>query len=368
VTTATSKISGHGVALGRLRGPTGCRPGPDEDDLTMAVEAAQWALHRAGSPAIERIVAAVPRTAVNDDAVLVAALRLLDDVPVLRIDRALDGVELAGGLGGHTLVLSSQAAGAAAVVLADGGYAEISKVRRAVGGAAIADGSRDPRFARHAGMRALARELGGAAPTGDGLTALAEVLDRGDSGTVTEGTESAVVAVDVSVCGPIPPGPSRSKWEAAAHEPSAAEDRGAGGSRPRGATGVDPDGALLWRERRELLVPQGARCDACGAVNVPPAGGVLCRRCGHRRLELVDLPRRGTVATFCVSTSLPRALPGPLALIYADLQDGTRWKAMGSGIRTGDLSIGDPVELVLRRLGLDDGAPIYGLAFRRPLA
>ncbi|MCU1455126.1 MAG: hypothetical protein JWN46_3272, partial [Acidimicrobiales bacterium] len=135
--------------------------------------------------------------------------------------------------------------------------------------------------------------------------------------------------------------------------------------RPRGATGVDPDGALLWRERRELLSPLGARCESCGHVNVPPAGAVLCRRCGEQELSVVDVARRGVVLTYAVSTALPRALPSPLTMIYADLEDGTRWKALGTGADVDQVATGDAVELVMRRLGLDDGIPIYGLAFRR---
>jgi uncharacterized OB-fold protein len=100
-------------------------------------------------------------------------------------------------------------------------------------------------------------------------------------------------------------------------------------------------------------------------VNVPPAGAVLCRACGSRTLTIVDVARTGTVLTFSVSTVLPQALASPLTFVYADLDDGTRWKALGTGPGITELAIGDRVELVTRRLSLDEGSPIYGLAFRR---
>jgi uncharacterized OB-fold protein len=103
-------------------------------------------------------------------------------------------------------------------------------------------------------------------------------------------------------------------------------------------------------------------------VNAPICGAVLCRRCGHRKLDVVVLPRAGTILTYCVSTTLPRAFAAPLAMIYARLDDGTQWKALGPGLRNEDLAIGDRVELVLRRLVLDDGVPVYGLAFRKELS
>jgi hypothetical protein len=55
-------------------------------------------------------------------------------------------------------------------------------------------------------------------------------------------------------------------------------------------------------------------------------------------------------------------------MIYARLDDGTQWKALGSGLRDEDLTIGDRVELALRRLVVDDGLPVYGLVFRKELA
>jgi len=55
-------------------------------------------------------------------------------------------------------------------------------------------------------------------------------------------------------------------------------------------------------------------------------------------------------------------------MIYARLDDGTQWKALGPGLRSEDIAIGHRVELVLRRLVVDEGVPVYGLAFKKELA
>jgi uncharacterized OB-fold protein len=249
------------------------------------------------------------------------------------------------------------------------GYAELSPVRRDQTGAAIRDPRRDPHFASAAGGRALAGRLGGKTVSPSPLLDAVRALENGGKATVVGGGDGAAAAFDVSLTGALPAGPTLAAWEATGRAPSKAEARGAGGPRPRGATGVDPDGALLWRERRELLAPLGAQCASCARVNVPPSGAVLCRRCGGRELSVVELPRQGVVISYATAPrSLPRALPAPSTTIYAELTGGTWWKALGTGYAGGDIAVRDPVELVVRRIALDDGAPIYGLAFRKPLA
>jgi hypothetical protein len=66
-------VEGHGVSFGRLTAGRG-EPvaGPDEDALTLAIEAAWWALERARRRAVGRVVLAVPPVAVNDNAVFLA--------------------------------------------------------------------------------------------------------------------------------------------------------------------------------------------------------------------------------------------------------------------------------------------------------
>jgi len=362
---ATIAIAGHGVALGRLRDADGAPfAGPDEDALTLAVEAGYQAISRSGGAAIDEVLLAAPVCSPADAETALAALRLSKQLPVMRIPDALEAVAVAADRAGTTLVLASDGATGGALVLGAEGYATLAPDQTG-GGAALIDRTRDPRFDRHGGLTAVLRHAGASRASTAPLVEVARLLEAGGTGVVASGGPARASTVSVAEVGSFPVDVTVGQWEASGRLPTKSEARWQPGPRPRGATGVDPDGPLLWREREELLGPLAARCAACGAMNAPICGAVLCRRCGGRVLEVVPLPRGGEVLTYCVSTTLPRAFAAPLAMIYARLDDGTQWKALGPGLRDEDLAIGDRVELVLRRLVVDDGVPVYGLAFRR---
>lgn len=368
-TAISASVAGHGAAVGRLRDERGnAAPGPDEDALTLAVEAAFQALQRAGDEPLAEVLLAAPVCSPADAETVLAALRLDPGLPVRRVPDALEAVALAVERGGRILVTGSDGQTAGALVVDRTGYATVS-TGQVGGGAALADRTRDPRFDRHAGLSAVLRRAGADATSPSPLVAIAELLDTATEGIVASGGPARASTLAVSDIGVTPEGgPDLEALRAVGRPPTPSEARWKPSPRPRGATGVDPDGPLLWRERAELLGPLAARCLACGAMNAPIAGAVLCRRCGNLELEVVPLPRGGTVLTFCVSTTLPRAFAGPLAMVYARLDDGTMWKALAPGLSDDELLIGDRVELVLRRLVVDDGTPVYGLAFRKALA
>jgi uncharacterized OB-fold protein len=284
---------------------------------------------------------------------------------VRRVPDALEAVALALEHGGRTLVAGSDGSTGGALVVDGTGYAT-ARAAQVGGGAALADRTRDPRFDRHAGLTSVLRRAGAKTTATSPLVDAVRLLDARTEGTIASGGPARVSTLTLTDIGSPPDGgPTFEMLHAAGRRPTPSEARWQPSARPRGATGVDPDGPLLWRERSELLGPLAARCAACGAMNAPVCGAVLCRRCGNRELDVVPLPRAGTVVTYCVSTTLPRAFAGPLAMVYARLDDGTPWKALAPGLRDEDLAIGDRVELVLRRLGVDDGTPVYGLAFRK---
>jgi uncharacterized OB-fold protein len=366
----TIAVAGHGVALGRLRSEGGeALAGSDEDALTLATEAAAAALGRAGGAApadIDTVLLAAQQCSPADSETLLAALRLDVAVPVVRVPDPLEAVAVAADHGGHSLVMASDGATGSAVVLGPSGYATLLPGQLG-GGAALVDRTRDTRFDRYAGPSALLRRAGLSKVSAAPLLDVIALIETGTAGAVGSGGPARTTTMGIADIGVVPPGTTLADWQATGRPPTQSEAGWRPGPRPRGATGVDPDGPLLWRERAELLTPLGARCASCGAVNAPICGAVLCRRCGHRKLDVVVLPREGRVVTYCVSTTLPRAFAAPLAMIYARLDDGTQWKALGPGLRNEDLAIGDRVVLVLRRLVVDDGIPVYGLAFRKEL-
>jgi uncharacterized OB-fold protein len=62
---------------------------------------------------------------------------------------------------------------------------------------------------------------------------------------------------------------------------------------------------------------------------------------------------------------VPTPLKSPLPIVIADLDDGNRYRALGTEIRGDeDIKIDMPVELVLRNILTEDGLGIYGNVFR----
>lgn len=131
--------------------------------------------------------------------------------------------------------------------------------------------------------------------------------------------------------------------------------------------GLPPMSPLVTREMRELLRLIGARCHGCGYINYPPSERKICIRCGGTKFEQVVLARRGKIHTYCISYYLPPGFDeSPLPVIIADLEDGSRHRALGTEMKPDDVKIDTTVELVVRRLAIEDNTALYGNVFRFP--
>ncbi len=129
--------------------------------------------------------------------------------------------------------------------------------------------------------------------------------------------------------------------------------------------GLPPASSALWRDGRDIREMNGIRCKKCGYVNYPPSIRKICIRCGDREFDKVVLSRRGTVHTYCISLYVPSPLQSPQPIIIADLDDGNRYRALGTEIRSHeDIRVEMPVELVLRKIITEDGLGVYGNVFR----
>jgi hydroxymethylglutaryl-CoA synthase len=134
---------------------------------------------------------------------------------------------------------------------------------------------------------------------------------------------------------------------------------------PPAKMGLPPMSPLISREMSELLRPLGAKCRRCGYVNFPPSERRICIRCGDTSFDTVLLPRRGQIHTFCINFYLPAGFDeSPLPVIIADLEDGTRHRALGTEMKTEDVKVDREVELVVRRLATEDSVNLYGNVFR----
>jgi uncharacterized OB-fold protein len=122
---------------------------------------------------------------------------------------------------------------------------------------------------------------------------------------------------------------------------------------------------FFWRNRDALLKLEAHRCTNCGFVAFPPSERPICRGCHSMKWEIYQLPRKGRVYTYCVNYYPPVGFPRQIIHILADLEDGTRYWGPGSGMDPGQVSIGFPVQLSLRRYTQDEGALVYGMKFVR---
>lgn len=108
----------------------------------------------------------------------------------------------------------------------------------------------------------------------------------------------------------------------------------------------------------------GDRCDACGTLNIPPRR--LCVECGSLKFTRERVTRFGTIVTYNVQHVVAISPePSPVAVGVIRLQDekasrGGQVSAMFSDSNLEELRIGHPVELIYRRIGLDDGLVKYG--------
>ena len=129
--------------------------------------------------------------------------------------------------------------------------------------------------------------------------------------------------------------------------------------------GIPPASSALWRDGRDIREMNGIKCKKCGYVNYPPSIRKICIRCGDREFDRVVLSRKGKVHTYCISLYVPPPLKSPQPIIIADLDDGNRYRALGTEIRSEeDIYVEMPVELVLRNIIGEDGLGVYGNVFR----
>jgi uncharacterized OB-fold protein len=108
-----------------------------------------------------------------------------------------------------------------------------------------------------------------------------------------------------------------------------------------------------WRERGQELRLEGQRCTGCGRIVYPQRP--TCPGCGSRELEVVRLPRTGTVVTQTRDHVYPASKTTGMAVV--ELDGGGRF--YGQVVPSGLVAIGDRVRLVPRRLHDGGGAAQY---------
>ena len=126
---------------------------------------------------------------------------------------------------------------------------------------------------------------------------------------------------------------------------------------------VPPISPYLWRSRKEMLQLVGGKCCQCGAVNFPQSLRKICIKCGGVEFSEVKLSRTGKIHTYCVNHYMPDGFDVPLPFIIADMDDGSRYASLGSGVDSKAIQIGDSVRLELRKYSAERGVSTYGYKF-----
>ncbi len=125
--------------------------------------------------------------------------------------------------------------------------------------------------------------------------------------------------------------------------------------------------ARFWREREGHYRLLGRKCRSCGRVNYPPSS--VCRYCGSKDLEDVELLEKARVLTWTVIHTAPEGFeeyrPVIIAIVEL-LESKARILTRLTDVEPEDIREGMIVEPVLRRISEDGDSGIihYAIVFR----
>jgi uncharacterized OB-fold protein len=98
---------------------------------------------------------------------------------------------------------------------------------------------------------------------------------------------------------------------------------------------------------------EAGKCKSCGEVHFPPRA--VCRKCGAREFETVQLPRRGKVLTHTTIWIPPAQFEAqkPYVVAIVELENKTRLTCMVADAPPDEVKIGTKVEVIFRKLQFD---------------
>lgn len=141
-------------------------------------------------------------------------------------------------------------------------------------------------------------------------------------------------------------------------------------TRPDVSQGAAVSAAQFLESTAARLRWEGQRCEGCSRIQFPPRES--CLGCGAARFAPARLSGKGTVHS--ISTIGRGSAPAEFAeqqrragaydVAILEMAEGPRVAAQVCDAAAGQLRIGAPVELVVRRLYVQDGSPRYGFKAR----
>lgn len=126
--------------------------------------------------------------------------------------------------------------------------------------------------------------------------------------------------------------------------------------------------AQTWRRIKERYGLIGSKCENCGTYYFPTKH--VCKKC-RRKGKIVrhKFAGKGKILTFSLVTSPPEGFKheAPYMMAIVELEEGARLMTQIVDChKMGELKIGDPVEVVFRRIQEDspEGILQYGFKFK----
>jgi uncharacterized OB-fold protein len=125
--------------------------------------------------------------------------------------------------------------------------------------------------------------------------------------------------------------------------------------------------AITWRRIPERYRLTGSACENCKTSYFPSRK--LCPKCRRKgKISTKQFCGRGKIYSFSELSSGPAGfeLEAPYLLAIIELEEGPRLTAQVVGAGEKDVKIGDPVEMVFRKIMEDspEGLIHYGYKFR----
>lgn len=127
------------------------------------------------------------------------------------------------------------------------------------------------------------------------------------------------------------------------------------------------DTVRVWRHIQQRYNLIGSKCTTCGKVFFPPR--VICPDCRRKgNIESIKFSGNGKIHTYSVirSPSDEFKTIAPYAVAIVELDEGAKLTAQLVDCDVDDIEIGDPVEMVFRKISEDgpDGVISYGFKFK----
>jgi uncharacterized OB-fold protein len=122
-----------------------------------------------------------------------------------------------------------------------------------------------------------------------------------------------------------------------------------------------------WRHIQQRYNLIGSKCTNCDGVYFPPR--VICPKCRRKgKIENIQFTGKGKIHSFSIVETPTDDFKtiSPYAVAIIDLEEGARLTSQLVDCDLNEIEIGDPVEMVFRKIREDgeDGVISYGFKFK----